>query len=175
MSTCRLVVGLVILLLTSASTVFALMPRPQLAGSYVAYLPIAEKPASPTVPPTPVPTNTPVPTSTPTPLPPSYNLCAADPYAGSTPNYPVAIVAIDKVAETVTLEGRSAVPVNIADWKICSITGNQLHTSIPGTTLDLGERITLSSQASGPIWNNTSKDDGALYNASGSLVSYWVD
>ena len=157
----------------SASVAFAFAPQPQLAGPYVAYLPIAEKPATPTVSPT-LTTPPPVPTVTPTPLPPSYNACAADPYAGSAPHDPVRIVAIDKVGETVTIRNVSTTTISITGWRICSITGNQLHATLTGGLLP-GETRVIVSQAGGPIWNNSNQDDGALYAANGSLVSYWMD
>ena len=33
----------------------------------------------------------------------------------------------------------------------------------------------FAHSGSGFIWNNTERDDGALYNSSGQLVSYWID
>lgn len=174
MSTCRRIVGLALLVLTSASTVLALSPRPQLAGPYVAYLPIVEKPATPTVPSTPAPTAIPAPTATPAPLPPSYNNCQADPNAGSAPNYPIQIVAIDKVNETVTLRNVGTTTMLIGGWRMCSITGNQLHAVLSGGII-AGETRVIPSQAGGPVWNNTTRDDGALYDANGSLISYWID
>lgn len=172
----RLAATIALVFFLSASAALALAPQPQLAGPYVAYLPIAEKPATPTIPPTPIATTTPAPTATPTPLPPTYNACANDPNPGAAPNYPVQIVHIDKFAETVTLRGRSTTPVNLGNWKLCSVTGNQLHASIPGTiSISFGQEITIDRQAATAIWNNTSRDDGALYNANGSLVSYYVD
>ena len=110
----------------------------------------------------------------PKPLPaPSFNNCQADPNAAAAPNYPVQIVGIDKGAEVVRLKNVSDAAVDLTGWKMCSITGNQLHEGIGGT-LAPGETKGFGHPG-GPIWNNSEKDDGALYNASGQLVSYWND
>ncbi len=131
---------------------------------------------SPSSSPTPSPSASPAPSpsASPAPLPPSYNNCQADPYAGQAPNTPVRIVAIDKSAESVTLRNVTGFGVDISGWRICSITGNQLHATLSGTLAPNETRI-IQSQAGSSIWNNTSEDDGALYNASGSLISYRDD
>jgi hypothetical protein len=139
--------------------------------------------ASPSIPPTTVPPPvTPIaPTVSPAPatavpggLPPSYNNCQADPNAANAPNYPVAILRIDKSAETVTITNVANTTVDINGWRICSIRGNQLHATLSGS-LASGETRVIPSQASGLIWSNNDKDDGALYDAEGRLVSYWND
>lgn len=120
-----------------------------------------------------IPTNTPAPTNTPQLPPPSYNNCQADPNPGAAPNYPVRITAINKVAETVTLQNVSVLDsVDLSTWKMCSILGNQMHPIFG--TLAPGESRTFSGPAAN-IWNNSERDDGALYNGTGQLVSYWVD
>ncbi len=53
-----------------------------------------------------------------------------------------------------------------------SITGNQQHP-ISGT-LAPGQSRTYPGPAD-TIWNNTTQDDGALYNERGQLVRYWPD
>lgn len=136
----------------------------------------------PTVPPTktPVetatatatPTNTPTRTATPTQLPPSYNNCQDDPNGALAPNYPVRIVGIDKVAETVTLQNVSTSSVNLSGWQMCSITGNQ-HHPISGTLAPNETKVFPGPV--GSIWNNASSDPGALYDPQGHLVSYWFD
>lgn len=110
----------------------------------------------------------------PSPPPPSFNNCQADSYAASAPNYPVRIDSLDKAGETVTLRNRSSAAVTVTGWRICSITGNQLHATLSGT-LAPGEVRVIPSQAGGSIWNNSTDDDGALYNAAGQLIAYFDD
>ncbi len=107
------------------------------------------------------------------PLPaPSYNGCAEDPNAGQAPNFPVAIVAIDKQAESVTLRNQSAQPISLDGWIMCSVRGNQQHPI--GGRLAPGEARRFAGP-DGNIWSNGSSDPGALYNPEGRLVSYWPD
>jgi hypothetical protein len=82
-------------------------------------------------------------------------------------------VGINKIAETVTLKNMTTGDtIDLSGWEMCSITGNQHHpiggTLAPGQTRSFGN-------AGGPIWNNIDRDDGALYNPNGQLVSYLVD
>lgn len=124
-----------------------------------------------------LPTATPVIAATSTPLPsrpPGVSNCSADPNASLAPNFPIKIHSIDKVAETVTLRNISGVSVNVANWRICSITGNQLHATLSGS-IGAGVTVVINSQAGGNIWNNSSRDDGALYDELGRLVSYLVN
>jgi PLD-like domain len=110
------------------------------------------------------------PTATPALPPPTYNNCQADPNPNAAPNYPVRIVAIDKVAETVTLRNVTINDtIDLTGWQMCSITGNQ-HHPISGT-LAPGE-TRMFPGPTGSIWNNSSRDDGALYNPNGQLASY---
>jgi len=121
-------------------------------------------PASPPAPPT---------QPTPRPLPaPSFNNCQADPNADAAPNYPVQITAIDKATETVTLKNVSPDPIDLTGWHMCSIKGNQEHPI--GGTLAPGQEQTFPGPT-GNIWSNSERDDGALYNPNGQLVSYWKD
>jgi endonuclease G len=114
----------------------------------------------------------PSPTPAPEPPPPSYNGCAADPNAAQAPNAPVTIVAIDKVAETVTLRNVSEAAVNLDGWVMCSVRGSQQHPI--GGPLAPGETKVFPGP-SGSIWSNGSPDPGALYDPDGRLVSYWPD
>ena len=50
-----------------------------------------------------------------------------------------------------------------------------LDTLSIGGTLAAGETRAFPYAGSGTIWNNFEPDDGALYNPSGQLVSYFVD
>jgi hypothetical protein len=133
----------------------------------IAYFEVTDTAAAPPQPQPPAP-------PAPQPLPPSYNNCQADPNAAAAPNAPVRIVTVDKVAEVVRLQNVSGTMVNLDGWKMCSITGNQLHEGIGGT-LAAGETKDFPHTNPGNIWNNSQRDDGALYNANGQLVSYWTD
>jgi hypothetical protein len=86
----------------------------------------------------------------------------------------VRIVALDKAAEVVTLQNVSAGAISLEDWNMCSINGNQAHDDVFGS-LGPGQTRAFRYVGSGSNWNDTLRDDGALYNAAGSLVSYWVD
>jgi micrococcal nuclease len=76
--------------------------------------------------------------------------------------------------EVVRLQNTSTSSVNLDGWRMCSIKGNQEHTGVGGM-LEPGETRDYPYTGSGPIWNNTERDDGALYTPDGRLVSYWTD
>lgn len=113
------------------------------------------------------------PAATPTPLPASFNACAEDPSFSQAPHYPVKIVAINKGAETVTLQNVSAEPINLDGWHMCSIKGNQEQAGIGGV-LQPNESRSFTQQG-GNIWSNSDPDPGALYDSQGRLVSYYRD
>lgn len=117
-----------------------------------------------------------LPTATPTLPPPSFVSCDTLPNAVTAPDWPVKITNIDKgvgsTGESVTLQNRSSVTVNLSGWIMCSVTGGQ-HHPISGS-LAPGEVKTFINTG-GPIWNNNSSDPGALYNNAGQLVSYYGD
>ena len=104
--------------------------------------------------------------------PPSFNNCQEDPNAAAAPQYPVQIVRIDKVAETVTLKNVSPDAIDLTGWRMCSIRGNQEHPI--GGGLAPGETRVFAGPV-GTIWSNSERDDGALYNANGQLVAYVRD
>lgn len=108
--------------------------------------------------------------------PPSFDGCQEDPDPASAGNFPVQIVTVEKAAnpEVVRLQNVSIQAIDLTGWHMCSITGNQEHTGISGT-LAPGETKDFPFTGGGFIWNNSEQDDGALYNADGQLVSYWVD
>lgn len=54
---------------------------------------------------------------------------------------------------------------------MCSILGNQFHPI--GGVLQPGEEHSFPG-SEGNIWNNSQRDDGALYDAEGRLISYYV-
>jgi hypothetical protein len=84
----------------------------------------------------------------------------------------VAITAIDKAAETVTLQNVSPNAVSLDGWVMCSVRGSQRHPV--GGPLNPGETRVFPG-SSGNIWSNGSPDPGALYDPQGRLVSYWPD
>lgn len=102
----------------------------------------------------------------------TFNNCQADPNPSAAPHYPIRIAAISKQDEFVTVKNVSSESVNLTGWHMCSITGNQEHP-IGGILLP-GEIRTYFGPVT-KIWNNIERDDGALYNSQGQLVSYWVD
>ncbi|HMP43350.1 MAG TPA: phospholipase D-like domain-containing protein, partial [Roseiflexaceae bacterium] len=112
-------------------------------------------------------------TPTPTPPPPSFSSCSTMPDVTVVPNWPVQIMAVDKVAETVTLRNAGAIPVDLNGWVVCSITGGQRHPGISGS-LAPGESRVFTNNG-GPIWNNSSSDPAALYDALGRLISFLAD
>jgi micrococcal nuclease len=159
--------------LLAAGALAAPAPQQDCTTQPCTYLPLVLRslPQPTLTPTTTIPTATIGPTSTPQLPPPSYNNCQADPNPSAAPDYPVRIVDIDKGAETVTLRNvTTGDRIDLSSWEMCSITGNQ-HHPIFGT-LAPGETRTFSGPA-GFIWNNSSEDDGALYNGQGQLVSYW--
>lgn len=112
------------------------------------------------------------PSATPTATPPAGAAnCAADPNASIAPNSPVKIASVDKVTEVVTLQNVSASNVDVTGWRICSITGNQLHATLNGS-IAASASLQVVRQAASEIWLNSSKDDAALYDNQGRLISY---
>jgi len=134
-------------------------PLPGTTRSY--YVPLASQPL-------------PTPTATPTVPPAVYDYCNSDPNPAGASNYPVRIVKVDKIKEEVTLQNVSGAPVSVDDWNLCSLNGNQDHDQIGGV-IQAGQTRTFPNIGTPDIWNDTQRDDAALYNAAGYLVSYWVD
>jgi hypothetical protein len=177
----RVTVAIMIVALAVFSPVIFAAPGPANTNYLALVMHVVPPPTNTSVPtatqsitpvPTSRPTRTPISaTATPTLPPPSYNNCQADPNPSAAPNYPVRIMAIDKVAETVTLKNVSTETISLSGWHMCSITGNQQHP-ISGA-LAPGASQTFAGPA-GSIWNNTNPDPGALYNPNGQLVSYFT-
>lgn len=125
------------------------------------------------------PTTPPQPTITPTfpppapAPPPSFADCNADPNPNAAPNYPVRILAVDKRIEVFTLQNVSTSPINLDGWHMCSVNGIQQIETLP-ITLQPGE-IRLLTFPGAAVWANDARDDGALYNSNGQLISYWFD
>ena len=79
----------------------------------------------------------------------------------------------DKIAETATLRNVGAETYDLDGWKLCSIRGAQTHAPLSGALAPGEERV--FPNAGGTVWSNGDRDDGALYDPQGRLVSYWFD
>jgi hypothetical protein len=114
---------------------------------------------------------------TPTPVvpthPPSDAPCGQTPHPNSAPNFPVRIIAINKLSEVVTLVNLGSTPVNLDGWRMCSILNNQKHRGVGGV-LAPGELKDFAELSEGTIWNDNQRDDGALYDERGRLVSNYI-
>jgi micrococcal nuclease len=94
-------------------------------------------------------------------------------YGTDAPNFPVKILSVNKVSEIVTLQNVSEQPVDLTGWKMLSVRGNQVHRGIEGT-LAPGEKRYFANTGK-KIWNDARSDNGALYDQTGQLISYWRD
>lgn len=138
-------------------------------------------PAQSTPEPTPAPTDepTPAPTDEPEAEPASPSTSASPattcPFVrrGIAPNHPIHIAAVLKSDEVVELRNVSTEPVVLDGWVMCSINGNERHDPIAGT-LQPAETKQFPNQYT-PIWHPNERDDGALFDQDGRLISYWVD
>lgn len=112
-------------------------------------------------------------TDTPTPRP-AFS-CAIKVDASQAPNTPVQIVDVYKqrFPEMVTLQNVSNGVVDLTDWHMCSLNGEQQHRGLAGQ-LQPGETRDFVNVGN-PIWDDESQDDGALFDPSGRLISYWKD
>lgn len=112
-------------------------------------------------------------TDTPTPRP-AFS-CAIKVDASQAPNTPVQIVDVYKqrFPEMVTLQSVSNGVVDLTDWHMCSLNGEQQHRGLAGQ-LQPGETRDFVNVGN-PIWDDESQDDGALFDPSGRLISYWKD
>jgi hypothetical protein len=83
-------------------------------------------------------------------------------------------MSIDKAAEIVVLRNISTTSVDVNGWHVCSLNGDQEHQGIGGV-LAPNETRRFRHTNPGAIWNNSERDDGALYDAQGRLIDYYVD
>lgn len=92
------------------------------------------------------------------------------------PNSPVRIAGIFKAStpEVVELENVSNEPVSLDGWQVVSVRAFQIHRGIGGMLMP-GERKAFPYTGRGNMWNNRERDDGALYDPTGKLISYWSD
>lgn len=86
---------------------------------------------------------------------------------------PIRIVKIDKVAEVVGLKNTGTRTVDLTGWSMVSVTSNRRHP-IEGS-IEAGHTRYFANVSGKKVWDSTTRDDGALYDAQGQLVSYWND
>jgi hypothetical protein len=85
---------------------------------------------------------------------------------------PLKIVKIDKLAEVVGLKNTSPRPVDLTGWTMKSMAGNRLHP-LEGS-IEPGQTRYFANMSGKKVWGS-SRDDGALSDPGGQLVSYWND
>lgn len=102
--------------------------------------------------------------------------------ATSHDDFSVVIVGVDLVKEVVTIENTSMESRDISNWQLVSLQGNQSFIFPPGTIIQPGQNIQITSgknaQSSNNtfiwtykyIWNNNG-DPAALYDVGGNLIS----
>lgn len=95
---------------------------------------------------------------------------------------------VDKRAEVVTITNTTYEPIDMDDWKLVSVRGNQTYTfksvELPGK----GKLILVSNEAEvsasdalhleweiDNVWNNQESDPAELYNENNELVALWED
>lgn len=101
------------------------------------------------------------------------SVCATPAAGQLAPEQPVRIVALDKLAERVRLQNVSDAPVNLDGWTLCSMRGGEVQAGVGGTLAPGATRDFVNPGE--PIWSNSNRDDAALYDPDGRLVSYRVD
>jgi hypothetical protein len=104
---------------------------------------------------------------------PSFDDCEEDPNFANAANFPVLIVGVNKETETATLRNASNEPIDLTGWRLCSLRGSEEQSGIGGV-IQSGE-VRDFTQDGDEIWSDDNRDDAALYNSFGQLVSYWTD
>lgn len=99
--------------------------------------------------------------------------CPPTPSDPAAPNTPARIVGLDKDGETVTLQNVGPGPLDLDGWILCSVRGGESQAGLGGA-LAPGESRAFANPGA-PIWSNSQRDDAALYDPAGRLVSYWAD
>jgi competence protein ComEC len=130
----------------------------------------AQEPSPVLTAPTSAPWATPAPPAASPSAPRGSNPCRQRVDASQAKNTPIVIADVDKVAEVVTIQNVGTAAVDLAGWTICSLLGAQLEG-----TLGPGETRAVASQSGRAIWNNRSKERGAVYNSAGQLISFWSE
>ncbi len=111
------------------------------------------------------------PSVSPTPIP----NCVVTPTAAQAPNTPIKIVDISKqhFPEVATLQNISNAAIDLAGWRLCSLNGGQQHRGLFGL-LQAGETRDFA-HVGNPIWDDDARDDAALFDPNGQLISYCAD
>ena len=139
--------------------------------------PDAEQTPTPTeaLTPTPLPEATIEATDTPSVSPTPIPNCVVTPTAAQAPNTPIKIVDISKqhFPEVATLQNISNAAIDLAGWRLCSLNGGQQHRGLFGL-LQAGETRDFA-HVGNPIWDDDARDDAALFDPNGQLISYWAD
>lgn len=95
---------------------------------------------------------------------------------------------VDKQTEVVTITNTTFEPIDMDDWKLISVRGNQTYTfdsiELPGQ----GKLMLISNQSKvsandamhleweiDNVWNNQEPDPAELYNENNELVALWED
>lgn len=107
---------------------------------------------------------------------------APTPEPNNTAGGTVAIASVDRAAEVVVLQNNGSAAVDLSNWVLVSVQGDQRFTIPNGTTLGAGETLSVVSGAGAKagegqllwnnqnIWNNKS-DPAELYDQAGGLIS----
>ncbi len=186
-----LLLGAGLLLLSPFGAISRGMGQPMVSLTPLAYMPLIaalyDGTPRPEIEPPPAPTETAPPTSTftsaptieatdmptvsPTPIP----NCVVTPTAEQAPNTPIKIVDISKqhFPEVATLQNISNAAIDLAGWRLCSLNGGQQHRGLFGL-LQAGETRDFA-HIGNPIWDDDARDDAALFDPNGQLISYWSD
>ncbi|XSG77292.1 hypothetical protein ACP8Y2_09820 [Herpetosiphon llansteffanensis] len=131
----------------SYSLVFAQQPQPTV------FLPFTQKQQSGTTP---------------------TNICSLDPSPSIAENSPIRIVGINKIKEEITLRNISQNPVSINGWIVCSMNGDEQYKIPQGFNMNPNVILYLSLEGK-DIWNDIERDDAALYDANGKIISYLIN
>ncbi|MFD0959359.1 thermonuclease family protein [Paenibacillus chungangensis] len=104
------------------------------------------------------------------------------------------LMEVDKPAELVTIANTTSSPIDLEDWKLVSVRGNQTYT-FDAIELPPGGKVTVKSgknKATGNeampdegtqmliwevdnVWNNYEEDPAELYNDKNELAAIWED
>jgi hypothetical protein len=102
------------------------------------------------------------------------DLCRTPINPDDAPEEPIRITDIEKVEEIVRLENVSADVIDLSGWTLCSIRGNEVHQGIGGI-LEPGESQEFAHTGASKVWENGERDDGMLFDADGTFISYYAE
>lgn len=98
----------------------------------------------------------------------------------------IKIIDLNKRAEYIVIKNEGDSSVDMSGWYIVSIRGTQRFDFPDGYILNPDQECRITGygaagtgdfdwEIGSGIWNNTSDDDGALYNRTDELIDYWDD